>query len=315
MPAYKDYYSLLGVSRSADKETIASAYKKLAKKYHPDLNPGNKQAEEKFKEINEAYTVLNDPKKRQLYDQLGSNWKQGQQFDGFGGFGGHGFGGGHDTFTFRGGSGASFSDFFESLFGQGGFAGTNFGGGGFDPFQSPRTGRGHDVETEITVPLEDIQCGGRRTLSVYVDHATKTLDVNIPKGMRNGGKLRLAGQGASGPKGSGDLYVTVRWKAHPVFKVKNELDLECEVQVAPWEAVLGCTVQIRTLDGSVVNVVVPAGTSSGRRLRLRDRGLCCGARQGDLYVQVMLSVPKGSTPEELALWRRLAETSSFRPRG
>ncbi len=312
--SYKDYYALLGVDRKADADTIGKAYKKLAKKYHPDLNPDNKHAEEKFKEINEAYEVLKDPKKRQLYDQLGPNWQQGQQFDGFGDFGG--FNGQNVRFTFRnggkGGGGSGFSDFFETLFGGGsGFGGDPFAGhtGGFA--RTPR--RGSDINVNVELTLNEVQTGGTRDLTLNLDGRTKTYKVNIPKGIKNGGKLRLAGKGRSGPGGSGDMLITIRYREHPQFKVDGR-DLSCEVKVAPWEAVLGGRIEVPTLDGPV-EMALPANSANGRGFRLRGRGLGPDGQRGDLIARISIQVPQGSTEEELELWRRLANVSPFRPRG
>ncbi|MDO5536428.1 MAG: J domain-containing protein [Desulfovibrionaceae bacterium] len=323
--SYQDYYKLLGVERSADKETIAKAYKKLARKYHPDLNPGDKQAEEKFKEVNEAYEVLKDPKKRQMYDQLGPNWQQGQQFnssdffDQFGnmgnfrGFGDTGFDPNRMQFTF-GGSGRSggmggsgFSDFFDTLFGGGA------AGGGFDRFGQSRPRRGADLKTEIALTLEQVQEGGRRPIRVFGGMGeARTLEVNVPRGIKDGGKLRLTGQGQAGPGGNGDLYVTVRYQPHPVFKVEGN-DLHCDIDIAPWEAVFGGSLKVRTLEGDV-EIALPAGSNSGRKFRLRGRGLGPDGQRGDLLVRIIIKIPAKSSEKELELWRQLAETSSFRPR-
>lgn len=314
--SYKDYYRLLGVDRGADDATIAEAYKKLARKYHPDLNPGDKSAEEKFKEVNEAYEVLKDPKKRQLYDQLGPNWEQGQQFQGnpFGGQGGT-----HFTFNGQNMDGSGFSDFFESLFGRGGFGG--FGGaggaGGYEgnPFggsfrQAPR--RGRDVEAELVLTLEEVLAGGPKKVTLNGSSGVRSLSVNIPSGIREGAKLRLAGQGEPGPAGAGDLFLKIRYLPHPYFKVDGD-NLQCDVDVAPWEAVLGGRVRVHTLEGDV-ELNLPAGTGSGKKLRLRGRGLGPAGHRGDLYARVMVKVPSSLTPEERSLWEQLASRSSFKAR-
>ena len=325
MASYQDYYKLLGVDRSADKDTIARAFKKLARKYHPDLNPGDKAAEEKFKEINEAYEVLKDPKKRQMYDQLGPNWQQGQQFsradfnDIFGS-GGNPFGGfnsGNVHFDFKNfgggasGAGADYSDFFQSLFGGmgGGFDPSGFGGAGYSSRR--RMPRGADIETEISLPLEEIQRGGKRPLTLSSGRGgLKTLEVNIPRGFKDGGRLRLLGQGQPGPAGAGDLYVTVHYQPHPVFTVEDK-DLVCDVYVAPWEAVLGGSLKVPTLEGEV-EIKLPAGTSSGKKFRLRGRGLGAEGQRGDLFARVLIKIPAKSSEEELELWHRLAEISTFK---
>lgn len=314
--SYKDYYKLLGVERGAAAADISKAYKKLARKYHPDLNPGNKQAEEKFKDINEAYEVLKDPEKRKLYDQLGPNWQHGQQFQGEPGFENV-----HFTFNGKSFDGSGFSDFFETLFGggrfggfggQGGRSGTNFGPDPFGGF-SQRARRGGDVEAELPLTLEEVQHGGRRPVSLETPQGPKKLEVNIPVGIRDGAKLRLNGQGNSVPGGMpGDLFLRVRYLPHSTFKVDGD-NLLCDVFLAPWEAVLGATVEVPTLEGAV-EMQIPAGSSSGRKLRLRGKGLGSVGKRGDLLVRVMVRVPGQVTEEERALWNKLAGLSSFRAR-
>ena len=190
---YKDYYKLLGVERSAGADEIARAYKKLARKYHPDLNPGNKQAEDKFKDINEAYEVLKDPEKRRMYDQLGPNWQHGQQFQGAPGFENM-----HFNFNGQNFDGAGFSDFFETLFGG---RGSRFGGDPFGGFRQQQPRRGRDVEAELPLTLEEVARGGRRSVNLQTAFGPKTLEVNVPSGIREGAKLRLGGQGEPAPGG------------------------------------------------------------------------------------------------------------------
>ena len=309
---YKDYYKLLGVERSASAEQISRAYKKLARQYHPDLNPGNKQAEEKFKEINEAYEVLKDPEKRKLYDQLGPNWQHGQNFQGAPGFENM-----HFSFNGQGFDGAGFSDFFETLFGgaRGSRGGRTSAGFGADPFSgfSARPRRGRDVEAELSLSLEDVARGGKRSVTIQTGSGPKTLEVNVPAGIREGAKLRLAGQGEAAPGGSaGDLFLRVRYLPHPLFKVDGD-NLQSDVWLAPWEAALGARVPVRTLDGEV-ELNIPAGTSSGRKFRLRGKGLGSVVARGDLLARVMIRVPEQLTDNERELWNKLAETSAFSAR-
>ncbi len=308
--SYKDYYKLLGVEREAKAEEISKAYKKLARKYHPDLNPGDKQAEEKFKEINEAYEVLKDPEKRKLYDQLGPNWQHGQQFQGEPGYENV-----HFTFNGKSFDGSGFSDFFETLFGgaaAGGGRGANFGPDPFGGFSS-RPRRGRDVEAELPLSLEEASSGGRRTVTLQMPQGPKTLEVNVPAGIREGAKLRLAGQGDPAPGGTpGDLVLRVRYLPHPQFKVEGE-NLHCDVALAPWEAVLGAKVAVPTLEGQV-ELNIPAGSSSGRKFRLRGKGLGSGVNRGDLLARVMIKVPAQLSAEERELWQKLADVSSFKAR-
>lgn len=308
--SYKDYYKLLGVERGTKTEEISKAYKKLARKYHPDLNPGDKQAEEKFKEINEAYEVLKDPEKRKLYDQLGPNWQHGQQFQGEPGYENV-----HFTFNGKSFDGSGFSDFFETLFGgaaAGGGRGAHFGPDPFGGFSS-RPRRGRDVEAELPLSLEEASSGGRRTVTLQMPQGPKTLEVNVPAGIREGAKLRLAGQGDPAPGGTpGDLFLRVRYLPHPQFKVEGE-NLHCDVALAPWEAVLGAKVAVPTLEGQV-ELNIPAGSSSGRKFRLRGKGLGSGVNRGDLLARVMIKVPAQLSAEERELWQKLADVSSFKAR-
>lgn len=306
--SYKDYYKLLGVERGARAEEISKAYKKLARQYHPDLNPGDKQAEDKFKEINEAYEVLKDPEKRKLYDQLGPDWQHGQQFQG-----NPGFGNAHFTFNGQRFDGSGFSDFFETLFGGGGGGrGAQFGPDPFGGFSS-RSRRGRDVEAELSLSLEEALRGGRRAVTLQMPQGPKTLEVNVPAGIREGAKLRLAGQGDPAPGGTpGDLFLRVRYLAHPLFKVEGE-NLHCDVALAPWEAALGARVAVPTLEGEV-ELSIPAGSSSGRKFRLRGKGLGSGANRGDLLARVMIKVPARLSAEESEIWQKLAQVSSFKAR-
>ncbi|MUM76260.1 DnaJ domain-containing protein [Pseudodesulfovibrio sp. F-1] len=315
---YKDYYKLLGVSRSATKDEIGKAFKKLARKFHPDLNPNDAAAEGRFKEINEAYEVLKDEKKRKLYDQFGSDWEHGQHFQPPPGYENVNFGGG-----------AGFSDFFETIFGggggsfrggfqQGGYS-QGFGGSGYH--SRPR--RGSDSEAVYELTLEEAYQGGAKSITLQEQVAgpdniprltTKTLEVKVPAGVKDGQKIRLAGQGNPGMNGGarGDLYLRIRLVPHHLYKVKDS-DIVLDLPLAPWEAALGATVRIPTLDGPV-EMKIPPGIGSGKKLRIKGRGLGSGARRGDQFVRIMIQSPDRLSGEERRLWEELKETSSFMPR-
>jgi len=304
---FRDYYETLGVSRSASEDEVKKAYRKLARKYHPDLNPNDKQAEEKFKEVQEAYEVLGDKEKRSRYDQLGPNWKGGSDFTpppnwqtefdpseifGQGGRPGGGFGRqGGATF---GGSG-SFSDFFEMFFG---------GARGADT-----QAMGEDAETELTLPLTDMHHGTTRKLRLQVGRLNKTIDVRIPPGARDGSRIRVP---AGGPNG-GDLYIRLKQDPNSVFTVKGD-DTEVEVKISPWEAALGTTLQVPTLDGRA-DIKVPPGVTSGQKLRLRGQGPNIrGGGRGDHFVKLKIASPRSLSPEEKRLFEDLQRVSKFNPR-
>lgn len=306
--SYKDYYKILGVERNASAEDIARAYKKLARKHHPDLNPGDAGAEEKFKDVNEAHEVLKDPEKRRMYDQLGPDWQHGQQFQGAPGFE-------NMRFNFNGQSfdGAGFSDFFETLFGRANGGGGHFGPDPFGGF-SQRQRRGRDVEAEIGLALEDALVGGRRTVTLSGGQSPRTLEVNVPAGIREGAKLRLAGQGGPAPGGgqAGDLFLRVRYLPHPRYQLDGD-NLIYDLSLAPWEAVLGTHVRVPTLEGEV-DMRIPAGVSSGSKLRLKGKGMGQPSARGDLMVRVVVKCPAKLSEKEQKLWQELAEVSSFKAR-
>ena len=332
---FHDYYKTLGVSRNATQEEIQRAYRKLARKYHPDVNK-SKGAEDKFKQLGEAYEVLRDPDKRRRYDTLGSNWRSGQDFTPPPGwenvhFEFHPGPGGAEGFEFRSVGTGGFSDFFNAIFGEGGLGG--FGGfpgedgGAASARGAPRGGAwptgGQDAEAGITISLEDAYRGAKKTISLDVTEAdanghlrrtTKSYEVKTPPGITDGGRIRLAGQGAKRPGGAaGDLYLRVTIAPHPAFRVR-ESDLEADVPVTPWEAALGAKIEVPTLDGPVT-MTLPAGTQSGRRMRLRAKGLPKrGGAQGDLYAVIQVAVPKNLTEKERNLFEELAKVSSFNPR-
>ena len=309
---YKDYYKILGVSKTASKDEITRAFKKLARKYHPDLNPGDAKAEAKFKEVNEANEVLKDPEKRKMYDQLGPNWQQGQNFGGAGGYQNMNFGG------FQGGGG-DFSDFFETIFGGG--AGFQGGAGGFQGFggrggYANRPQRGRDVEASLSLTLEEAYHGGRKSITLSdASGGTKSLEVNIPAGVKDGARIRLSGQGDQGYAGggAGDLYLKVNIAAHRMYQLDG-LNIVLDLPLAPWEAALGTEVTVPTLDGNV-NLRIAAGTGSGRKLRLRGKGLGSASNKGDQFVRIKIVMPDNLTDNQKELWEKLAkESAGFSPR-
>jgi curved DNA-binding protein len=291
MATYKDYYNLLGVSKTASQQEIKSAFRKLAAKHHPDKNPGDKKAEEKFKEINEAYTVLSDDEKRKFYDQYGTA-------EGRPPFSQGGFQGNINPEDFAG-----FSDFFQGLFGQGGFSGSGFGGRSTrfgDPFgqyqQMPR-----DVEASLEIDLLQAYQGATTTISL----SGRRIDVTIPKGAREGTKLRLRGQAASG----GDVILILKLREHSMFKLEND-DVSTTVNVPDYVAVLGGVVRVPTLDGDV-EMTLPKGTQSGRSLRLRGKGWPKrDGTRGDAFAEVRVVIPTNPDKEMLELYETLKKIAT-----
>jgi curved DNA-binding protein len=321
---YKDYYEILGVPRSASDNEIKKAFRKLAREFHPDVAKDKKKAEEKFKEVNEAYEVLGDPAKRKKYDELGANWKSGAEFrppPGWENFSGgqafRGQGAGSEEFEFHFG-GTGFSDFFEQLFGSMGRGRTGFGRAtGFE--EEELAERGRDIEGDIMVTLEEAMHGSVRTVNVRrpVGRSvkTETCQVKVPPGVTEGQKLRLAGRGETGAGGgaAGDLYLRVRLAKHPDFEVEDH-NLIHEAELAPWEAVLGAEISVPTLDGRV-NIKIPSGTQNGQKLRVRGRGLPTrNGPCGDLFVVARVAVPANISESERKLWEQLARESKFNPR-
>lgn len=322
---YKDYYDVLGVQRNATAKEIQQAYRRLAKKYHPDVNK-SKDAEERFKEIAEAYEVLRDPEKRKRYDTLGSSWKAGQDFRPPPGWDNVHFkystsdGGSFFDFGDLGGSG--FSDFFDMLFGKG------FGGGtksqGYSTFNNFSSARGSDHDVDITVSLHDVYSCSKKNIDLQIEESDehgrivkkrKKYEITIPPGTTEGSKIRLAGQGGKGTAGgqAGDLYIRIHIAPHPKFSV-NDSDIETIVPVTPWEAALGAKIEVPTLEGEV-NMTLPAGIQSGQKLRLKNLGLPKrSSGRGDLYAIIQIHVPKHLSQEEKELFQKLEKTSKFSPR-
>ena len=305
---FKDYCETLGVARAASDDEIKKAYRKLARKYHPDVNPDDKSAEDKFKEIQEAYDVLGDAEKRKRYDQLGTNWKAGADFTPPPGWQ-DGFPADFDLGEMFGGGGGprrgGFSDFFESIFGQmgAGQADRSHRGG-------RRTGGRRKVETELRLPLEDMHRGTTRKLNLRIDNTQRSVDVRIPPGARRGSRVRVPGGGVNG----GDLYIRLLVQPGSRFEVDGD-DTEIEIPISPWEAALGTEIEVPTVDGKA-DIKIPTGVGTGQRIRLKSQGLNIrGGGRGDHFVRLKIVVPKDLTEEERAHFEALAAESKFNPRG
>jgi len=307
MPAqYRDYYQTLEIPKTAAPDEIKKAFRKLARKFHPDTAKDKKAAEEKFKEINEAYEVLGDPEKRKKYDEFGPDWQQPGPPPGWnpGGPSGGGRRRAPSGVDFEFG-GTGFSDFFEQMFGGGARGGAR----GFEE----RPQRGEDVEADIMVTLEEALHGSTRQISFRRGDSDKveTYTVKIPKGIREGQRIRLAGQGGSGASGggSGDLFLRVKLQRHPDFEVDGS-DLVYDLEVPAWDAVLGCDVHVPTLQGRAKLKLSP-GTGTGKKLRLPGMGLPIkDGKRGDLYAVVEIIVPESVDEEEKSLWEKLRHLHS-----
>jgi curved DNA-binding protein len=308
---FKDYYQILGVSRDAGQDAIKRAYRKLARKYHPDVSK-EPDAEERFKEIGEAYEVLKDPEKRAAYDSIGKQWQGGEDFQPPPDW--------ERGFTFSGGGftdadAGHFSDFFETLFGRA-TQGRDF----YDA--THLRAKGGDQHAKLRISLEDAYRGTTRTLNLStpeldnqgrLSHRSRTLNIKIPQGVIAGQRIRLTGQGAPGVGGGprGDLYLEVEFEPHPLFRAEQR-DIYLELPVTPWEAALGQTVTIPTLDGKV-DLKIPPGSQSGTKLRLKDKGLP-GNPPGDQYVVLRMVTPRADTAQAKELYAQMAEQIPMNPR-
>jgi len=316
---FKDYYATLGVGKAATDKEIKQAFRKLARKHHPDVNPGDKAAESKFKEINEAYEVLGDPAKRKKYDELGANWRAYEQAERAGGpnpFAGQwnvntgGGQGGFRTMTQEEmeemfGDQNPFSDFFTTFFGGGFGGGTSARGG------RTRSRKGRDVEHEIELSLDDAYHGATRRLSLKHDGHTRTVDVRIPAGVGDGSRVRISGEGEPGIGGaaSGDLYLRIRLSAHPLFERKGR-DLYVKVPLPVTTAVLGGEIEVPTIAGKTVRLRIPAVTQNGQVFRLKGYGMPAVNKNddtGDAYARVDVQLPTQLTPEERSHYEALAK--------
>jgi len=312
---YVDYYEVMGVKRDATQDEIKRAYRKLARKFHPDVSK-EVDAEARFKQVGEAYEVLKDPEKRAAYDQLGANFHSGEEFrpppnwDA-----GFEFSGG-----FTGGDSGGFSDFFESIFGQRGGASAHRAGGyargeGF-------SARGEDHHAKVLIDIDDAFTGATRTITLRVPKVTPdghvssgehSLKVKIPKGIKPGQRIRLAGQGAPGmgQAPAGDLYLEVEFRPHALYRVDGA-DIYLDLPVTPWEAVLGAKVKVPT-PGGIVDLKIPANSSQGNKLRLKGRGLPA-KKPGDLIVVITIALPRADSAEAKALYETMAKQMAFNPR-
>ncbi len=297
---FKDYYKVLGVDRKASADEIKKAYRKLAVKYHPDKNPGNKSAEEKFKEMNEAYEVLGNEEKRKKYDELGENWNQHQQHGREGNFDWSRWqqAGGRQRHTSAEdvfGDGGQFSDFFSSIFGD---------ARGGRRTQGPR--KGNDLEAELNIVLEEVYTGTTR----QIETDGEKLQIKIKPGVKEGQILRLKGKGghgmSNGPRG--DVFIKVHVELHPHFERKND-DIYCDIPVDLYTAVLGGKALIRTLKGNI-RIDIPKETDSGKVFRLKGMGLPVFGKEdqfGDLYAKVKITIPKNLSKEETELFEKLSK--------
>jgi len=326
---FKDYYATLGVAKTATDKEIKQAYRKLARKFHPDVNPGDKTAESRFKSINEAYEVLGDPDKRRKYDELGANWRQYEQAQQQGWPGP--FADGSWTVNVGGGEGGfrtmseeemrrlfgdqnPFSDFFQTFFG---------GTPPESPGRSARQGRGarsrrgRDVEQDLELSLEEAFHGATRRFAIKHEGHTRSVDVRIPAGVNDGSKVRVTGEGEHGAGGAaaGDLYLRVHLLPHPRFERRGR-DLHVHVQVPVTTAVLGGEAEVPSVDGKHLRLKVPSATQNGQVLRLKGHGMPAVGRKedrGDLYAIVDVRLPRALTPEQTRLYealRRIEEDST-----
>jgi curved DNA-binding protein len=299
-----DYYQILGVQKSADQEEIKKAYRKLALKYHPDKNPNNPAAEEKFKKISEAYAVLSDQEKRKQYDSFGSDQKFSREdifrdFDinsilRYLGFGGGQGAGRRGSYSFRG------NDPFADLFGQ----------GRQDYYNAPQ--RGSDLQYNLNITLEESVFGADKKLALQRDQGVDEINVKIPAGISTGKKLRLSGKGGAGMQDgpAGDLYLNINVVSHPIF-ARDGNDIHIEKFITFTQAVVGTSIDVPTIDGTIKRIKIPAGTQNGTKIRMKGYGAPAlkgtGSTKGDQYVKIGIEVPRKVNDKQFELIKKLAE--------
>jgi len=330
--AKQDYYDILGVPRGASADEIKKAHRKLVRKYHPDVNKNNKEAEEKFKEVQEAYDVLSDETKRRNYDQFGhagvgmggAPGGGGDPFEAFRRAQGQGGGGGGRT-TYRGGpgvtvedfdfggggaGGADFGDIFEQIFGSRGPAGR--AGAGARPRPQAQPQRGSDVEHPVTLTFEQAARGTTLPLQINRDGHLETIDVKIPAGVKDGSRVRIRGKGQQSNGEPGDLYIITRVLEHPYFR-RDGLDILLDLPLSLYEALLGTKVEVPTLEGPVT-LTIPPGTSSHAKLRIKGRGIHRGEERGDQFVITKIVAPKSLDDDDKATVEKLQRKHPLTPR-
>lgn len=308
---FKEYYKTLDIEPTADEKAIKTAYRKLARKYHPDVSEHH-DAEKKFKEVSEAYKVLKDPQKRADYDEIRKYGRHGQSFEPPPGWQPSGS---YDSAQFNG----DFSDFFESIFGAARHGKRSQGEGG-QTFSS----RGQDIEMEMPIFLEDTLSEETKKIAYHLPHydkdgrrladIQKTLNIKIPAGVIDGEHIRLKGQGAPGigDGPGGDLYLRIRLVPHPLFDVEGH-NLIITVPLTPWEAALGTKITVPTLTGKI-NLTIPANSQTGQRLRIKEKGLVGKTGKGDLYAVLKVVMPDRADDDMKILWQKLADKATFDPR-
>lgn len=314
---FQDYYSVMGVERDADQDEIKRAYKKLARKYHPDVSK-DPDAENRFKEVGEAYQVLKDPEKRAAYDQIGSSRQAGEDFSPPPGW--------DAGFEYSGsntdGNAAGYSDFFESLFGQGFRSAQSSAQPGQGQSYGGFNAQGEDHHAKVLIELEDAYRGATRSITLNVSEVDgsgqvvtrqRALNVKIPKGVKQGQKIRLTGQGspAMGQGKPGDLYLEIEFNPHGIYRVDSH-DVYLDVPITPWEAALGASIKVPTPDG-VVDLKIPAGSNSGKKMRLRGRGIP-GKPPGDLYVVPQITLPPADSERAKELYKQMEKELTYNPR-
>jgi curved DNA-binding protein len=308
---YKDYYNIIGLDKGASQEDIKKAYRKLAKKYHPDKNPGNKEAEEKFKDLNEAYEVLGNAEKRKKYDNFGNeyNFQNGHDFDPSQ----YGFGK-NVRYEYRTDGGVNRSDFFNMFFGEDGFdLGSIFGNSGVNGGSRHFSNHGDDIEAELEITPEEGFHGMEKRISIRGQSGAKSILFRIPKGAKDGERVRLKGQGEMGSHGgqNGDLFLTLRIKTDGRFGLEGK-DLVMTINVMPWDAALGGEMAVNTIDGRIL-VKIPAGMQADNKIRISGKGYAdrSGGR-GDLYLKVRIVNPSHLTNEMKALYEKLRQASNIK---